>query len=67
MYLNNEVIHKCNDKLQSIFVDTNKILLIKERTIKELNAKNIEFESKDKEDETIIMELKSKNNRDTPR
>jgi response regulator RpfG family c-di-GMP phosphodiesterase len=41
--------------------DTNKILLTKERIIEELNVKVIEFESKVKEDETTIKELKSRN------
>jgi hypothetical protein len=42
--------------------DTNKILLIKERIIEELNTKNIELESKVKKGEMKIMKLKSKNN-----
>jgi hypothetical protein len=42
--------------------DTNKKLFIKKRTIVELNAKNIELESKVKEDgKTIIKKLKSIN------
>jgi hypothetical protein len=41
---------------------TNKILLIKERTLEELNIKNIELESIVKEGEAKIMELKNKNN-----
>jgi response regulator RpfG family c-di-GMP phosphodiesterase len=41
--------------------DTNKILLTKERIIEELNVKVIEFESKVKEDEITIKELKSRN------
>jgi hypothetical protein len=44
-----------------MFDDTNKILLTKERIIEELNVKVIEFESKVKEDETTIKELKSRN------
>jgi hypothetical protein len=45
-----------------MFDDTNKILLIKERIIEELNIKIIEIESKVKEGEIKIMKLKSKNN-----
>jgi hypothetical protein len=41
---------------------TNKILLIKERTLEKLNIKNIELESIIKEGEAKIMELKNKNN-----
>jgi hypothetical protein len=42
--------------------DTNKILQIKKRTIEKLNTKNIELESKVKEGNTKIIELKNKNN-----
>jgi hypothetical protein len=42
--------------------DTHRKLFIKKRTIVELNAKNIELESKVKEDDkTIIKKLKSIN------
>jgi hypothetical protein len=47
---------------KSCLIITNKILLIKKRTIEDLNAKNIKLETKIKEGETKIMEVKSKNN-----
>jgi hypothetical protein len=50
------------DILQTMLDYTNKILLIKERTLEELNIKNIELESIVKEGEAKIMELKNKNN-----
>jgi hypothetical protein len=44
--LSSEVIHDSNKILQTMLDDKNKILLIKERTIKKLNVKIIELESK---------------------
>jgi hypothetical protein len=46
IFLNNKVKYQNYNRLQIIFDDTSKILLIKERTIKDLNVKNIELESK---------------------
>jgi hypothetical protein len=42
--------------------ETNKIILINERLIKKLNAKIIKLESKIKESETLIKEIKNQNN-----
>jgi hypothetical protein len=58
--LNNKVKCQNYDMLQIMFDDENKILLIKERIIEDLNVKVIELESKIKEGERKIMELKSK-------
>jgi hypothetical protein len=60
--LNNKVKCQNCDRLQIMLDDTNKILLIKKRTIEDLNAKIIKLESKIKEGEIKIMEFKNKNN-----
>jgi hypothetical protein len=50
------------DKLQLMLDETNRVLLIKEKLIEDLNAKIIEIGSKIKEGEILIKELKVQNN-----
>jgi hypothetical protein len=58
--LNNKVKCQNYDKLQTIFDDINRILLIKDIIIEELNLKVIKLEYKVKEGETKIIEQKIK-------
>jgi hypothetical protein len=59
--LRNDLIIDSNDRLDSLLDEKNNALLAKEKIIENLNAKIFELESKVKEGEMIINELKSKN------
>jgi hypothetical protein len=61
LFLRNDLIIESNNRLDLLLDEKNKAILVKEKTIEDLNVKILELESKVKEGEMKINELKNKN------